>query len=142
MKYSKNFERDYAWFLKYKDQFDFDGASDTKDKVIYNSDGKDAKYCFYLYDSQGKVIPTNEPELLFELHKCKGSINFHIKMWAEGRADGTLPLVELSQRKCISMYPEYELDDNIKDYEAEYELLDWMVEAVEKQKYKYYGKVF
>lgn len=119
-KYSPNFERDYTWYLKYKDVFTFDGTLHTSDKVKYDEKGKDAKYCFYIFDSRGKVIPTNEPELLFQIHKCKGSINFNIKMWAEDRGKGWLSKLEF--------------DEIVK----EYELLDWMVEAVEKQKVKYY----
>lgn len=119
-RYSSNFERDYNWYLKHKGNFTFDGTLDTSDKVVFNENGKDAKYCFYVFDSQGKVIPTNEPELLFQIYKCKGSINFNIKMWAEDRGKGLLGKGEFN---CI-----------IK----EYELLDWMIDAVEKQKLKYY----
>lgn len=120
MKYSKNFERDYDWYLKYKDSFDFDGSIDTSDKVIYDENGKTAKECFYRYDSMGKILPTSEPELLFKIYKCKGSINFNIKMWAEDRAKGYLPKI------------------NFQDIINEFELLPWMVEAVEKQKFYYY----
>lgn len=121
MKYSKNFERDYNWYLKYKDRYTFDGTIDTADKVRVDlENGKSAKECFYVYDSRGKVIPTSEPELLFQIHKCKGSINFNIKMWAEDRAKGYLPGLLF--------------DEMIE----ELELMDWMVEAVEKQKYRYW----
>lgn len=119
IKYSNNFNRDYNWYLKYKDVFNFDGSYDKnlKENLIT---GKTAKECFYKFDSNGKLIPTKQLNLLKQIFKCKGSINFHIKMWAEGRADGTLPKLDF--------------DSIIK----EYELLDWMIEAVEKQKYKYY----
>lgn len=119
-KYSSNFERDYTWYLKYKDIFTFDGSLNTSDKVIYDENGGDAKYCFYKFDSRGKIIPTKEPELLYQIHKCKGSINFNIKMWAEDRGKGLL---------C-----KLDFEEIIK----EYELLEWMMDAVEKQKLKYY----
>jgi hypothetical protein len=35
MKYSNNFERDYNWYLKWKDIFNFSG-SDDEDKVIFD----------------------------------------------------------------------------------------------------------
>lgn len=92
----------------------------TEDKVIYSEEGKSAKECFYKLDTQGKVIPTNEPELLLQLHKCKGSINFNIKMWAESRGKGELGSIEF------------------QEISKELELLPWMIEAVERQKYKYY----
>lgn len=122
MKYSIGFERDYNWFLKYKDEFAFDGAIDTGDKVVFNKNGKSAKECFFLFDSRGKIVPTNESNLLFQLHKAKGAINFQIKIWAEDRASGVLPKIEFA--KIIE----------------EFELLPWMIEATERQKYKYYDQ--
>ena len=112
MKYSKNFERDYEWYLKYKNIFTFDGNMNTSDKVIFSENGKSAKECFYIQDSQGKIVSTNEPELLFQLYKCKGSINFHIKMWVEGIAEGV---------------------SNINEFIVEFELLEWMIKAIENQ---------
>ena len=125
MKYSKSFERDYNWYRQHESFFDFDGVNvyyNNKGQSVinFNSDGKTAKESFYLYDCQGKITETKEPELLEKLFKTKGSINFHIKMWAESRADGTLPRVQFNEI--------------IK----EYDLLDWMVKAVENQKFKYY----
>lgn len=117
MKYSKNFERDYDWYLKYKEVFTFSGSPRKKIKEggLYS-----AKEAFYLYDSQGKLNPCTETDLLQQILLCKESINFHIKQWSEDRAKGYLPKTEF--------------DSIIK----EYELLDWMVNAVERQKYKHY----
>lgn len=112
MKYSKNFERDFAWYLKYKDIFTFDGNANTSDKIIFSETGKSAKECFYIYDSQGKIIPTNDFELLFQLHKAKGSINFQIKEWCAGIKEGTFI---------------------INEFIEEFELLDWMIKAIENQ---------
>ena len=118
MKYSKNFERDFEWYVKYSSVFIFDGSFNKE--IKYNSSGHSAKYCFYKFDSEGKLLDTTEPELLSLVFKCKGSINFMIKEWAQDRAKGYLPKIEFE--KIIE----------------EYELLPWMVEAVERQKYKYY----
>lgn len=120
MRYSENFERDYAWYPKYRAIFNFDGTADTIDKIIFNKDGKSAKECFYIFDSRGRVLPTNEPQLLYDIFRCKGSINFNIKMWAESRGKGELGLIDF------------------KYIIGEFELLSWMIEAVEKQKLKYY----
>lgn len=117
MKFSKNFERDYSWYLKYKDTFIFSGSPPKK---IETGNKYSAKEAFYLYDSQGKLVPTSEPELLQQIFKCKESINFQIKEWTQDRAKGYLPKIEF--QKIIK----------------EFELLPWMVEAVENQKYKYY----
>jgi hypothetical protein len=120
IKYSGNFERDYNWFLRYKDIFNFDGTDSTADKIIYSDTGASAKDCFYKYDTHGKIIATKEPELLFQIHKCKGSINFNIKAWAEDRGKGCLGRNEFNE---IAKY---------------LELLPWMIEAVERQKTQYY----
>lgn len=120
MKYSKNFERDYAWYLKYKDIFTFDGSPNRLLNVDLEN-GYNAKHCFYILDSTGKLLPTNEPRLLSELLKCKGSINFHIKMWSEGVYEGI---------------------SNINEFIKEFELLDWMVKAIENQlKRKYENRI-
>lgn len=121
MKYSESFERDWNWYYKYRNIFTFDGSYDRI--LSYDEfEGYNAKHCFYILDSKGKVLQTNEPRLLTEILKCKGSINLHIKMWAEDRAKGILPKIEFE--KIIE----------------EFELLPWMTEAVEKQKFKYYDK--
>lgn len=129
MKYSKNFERDFEWYSKWCEEFNFDGNFDyfnkKGDKLIqFDENGMSAKKTFYLYDSNGKIVKTNEPELLKKLYRCKASINLNIKMWAEDRAKGVLPKILF--------------EDVIK----EFELLDWMIEAVEKQKVKYYETIF
>jgi hypothetical protein len=111
MKYSKNFERDYNWYLKYKDIFTFDGSPNRLLNIDLEN-GYNAKHCFYILDSTGKLLSTNEPRLLSELLKCKGSINFHIKMWVEGIAEGI---------------------SNINEFIEEFELLDWMIKAIENQ---------
>ena len=59
-------------------------------------------------------------------------------MWAESRVDGTLPLCLFSQRIAKEKYSNYKFNDDIIDMETELELLPWMVEAVENQKFKFY----
>ena len=138
MKYSKNFERDYNWYLKYKNVFTFSGSPK---KEIKQGNKYTAKEAFYLYDTQGKVVDTTEPELLKQIFKCKESINFQIKQWSEARAEETLYDFELNNTiddklrvlEWVNEKPVY-----FKDMKSQYELLDWMAEAVEKQKYKYY----
>ena len=117
MKYSEAFERDYDFYMSMLNIMDFDGSLN---KVIESDTlGRSAKEAFYLFDSQGKTVPTSEPKLLSKLFKTKGSVNFHIKMYAQGRADMTMVKEEL---------------DNIC---TEFNAPDWFKEAVENQKYKY-----
>ena len=128
MKYSKNFDRDYNWYLSVSDVFSFDGTKDYYNKkgielIQFDENGKTAKECFYLYDTNGLIKPTKEPKELKTLLKTKGSVNLHIKMYAEDRAKGYLPKIEF--------------DEIIK----EFDLPKWFIKAVEKQKYKYYGAV-
>lgn len=82
MKYSKNFERDYKWYLSVSDIFSFDGTKDYCNKkgidlIQFDKAGKSAKECFYLYDTMGVIKPTCEPEELESLLKTKGSVNLH-----------------------------------------------------------------
>ncbi len=125
MKYSKKFEQDYQWYKSVSDKFNFDGqvnyhSKKGEDLIQYDVEGKSAKECFFLYDSQGKIEKTNEPEELKILLRTKGSVNLHIKMYAESRADGTLP-------KLL-------FQDIIKEINPP----EWFITAVENQKYKYY----
>src|SRR5690348_16365156 len=135
MKYSKRFERDYDFYIKNLDFFDFCGKKDSEfvDKngnslVVFDDDGVSAKEAFYGYESFGKILKTKEADLLLRLHKCKASINLHIEMWSEGRAEGTLPRIEFDTFAKASGF------------------LKWIVKAVESQKWKVlekkYGKGF
>jgi hypothetical protein len=127
MKYSNKFERDYKWYLSVSDIFYFDGIKDYYSKkgielIQFDENGKTAKECFYLYDTNGIVKPTFQPTELKTLLKTKGSVNLHIKMYAEDRAKGYLPKIEF-EKIC-----------------NEYNLPKWFIDAVENQKKKYYLK--
>jgi hypothetical protein len=119
MKYSIKFERDYNFYLNNINNFTFSGSL-NRTLLIDLDKGLSAKECFYKLDSTGMLFPTKEPDLLFKIFKCKESVNFQIKEWSKDRAKGYLPKIEF--------------DEIVK----EYNLLDWIIKAVEQQKYKYY----
>lgn len=121
MKYSKKYERDYEFYYSQRNVFNFCGTLTPKYTAVFDENGKSAKEVFYMIDSQGKNLPTNEPELLNELLLCKASINFQIKQWGEGRAKGITSLYELTE-----------------EYKNQYNLPEWVIVAVEKQKEKWY----
>ena len=100
-KYSNNFERDYEFYLKNKDIFIFYGNGFPKFKAKASPSGISAKEAFYWIESNGQNKPTREPDLLNELLACKASVNFNIKMWAEGLAERTLTLEELEGNKYL-----------------------------------------
>ena len=118
-RYSPGFERDYLFYLSNICNFSFAGTMQPKYKAIPDPQGISAKEAFFFIDSSGKNKPCREPELLDSILLCKASVNFHIKMWAEGRAEGTIATHELR-----------------KDYKEEFGLPDWVIDAVEKQKTK------
>lgn len=106
------------------DFFNFDGCGhyfNNKgiDLIQYDVNGLSAKECFYIFDSQGRIEKTKEPEKLEQLYKTKGSVNLHIKMYAEDRAKGYLPKIEFQEI--------------IKEIKAP----EWFEKAVENQKIKY-----
>jgi len=128
LKYSTKFNRDYNWYLSVSHIFSFDGSKDYFNKkgidiVQFDKNGKTAKECFYLYDSSGIINPTCEPDELATLLKTKGSVNLHIKMYAEDRARGYLPKREFD-KIC-----------------SEYKLPDWFIDAVQNQKKKYKAQI-
>lgn len=122
MKYTKNFDRDFDWYLSVRHDFSFSGS--IGEEILYSKNGVDGKEAFLLLDSQGKRVATRHPNILKSLLKTKGGVNLHIKMYAEDRASGTLPkdlfyIEIIKPLKCP----------------------DWFVEAVEQQKYKYYKNI-
>lgn len=162
-KYSDNFERDYKFYFENIKHFHFCGTLTPKFEAIADDKGKTAKEVFYLIDSTGKNHPTCEPKLLNELLTCKASVNFHIKQWAEGRADGTLPFCEFAgngetlewengnpvYHKCMAIrygFPEWVIKavemQKIKLLEADKTKPDWFKHEVQKQKEKYSDKGF
>lgn len=125
IKYSLKFENDYNWYKLVSDKFNFDGCGYYFNKkgidlIQPDENGLTAKECFYRYDSEGKIFKTKEPEELELLLKTKGSVNLHIKMFAEDRAKGYLP--------------KYEFDKIVEELNPP----KWFVDAVENQKFKYY----
>lgn len=143
MKYSQRFNEDYGWYLKNKDIFKFCGkAPPFTDRLGNNlvvpdlEKGKSSKECFYVFDSTGKIIATREPELLFEILRCKAGINWQIKQWAEGLINPFLdaPLFDSDKLKsdrakiCFALYVEFK-----EVIIPEFDLLKWQIEAVYNQ---------
>lgn len=110
------------WLLIVSDDFIFTGSSPAKYWYPYAKDGMPALEAFHLIESRGfpKRLAVSEPEKLQKLLRTKAAINMQIKLWAEGRADGTLP------------------KDELRSILEEYKAPQWVFEAVENQKYKYY----
>jgi len=142
-KYSDNFERDYKFYFENIKHFNFCGTSTPKFKAIADDKGKEAKEVFYLIDSTGKNHPCYEPKLLNELLTCKASVNFYIKQWAEGRADGTLPYSEFAgDGETLEWEVKEENGKKIPipiysgSMAKKYGFPDWVIDAAEKQKNK------
>jgi len=93
MKFNKNFETDYDFYLNSINIFNTLGYKICKN--IFDANGFSAKECFYHLDSSGKILPCNDLDLLKKLLNCKASVNLQIKMWAEGVADFTLNAHEI-----------------------------------------------
>lgn len=140
MKYSASNERDFKFYLSNRHEFNFCGTSDadSRFKPVYDKNGVDGKKAFFSIENNGKNIPTKHPNILSALLLSKASVNFNIKMWAEGRAEGTLPLIEFSQRTAIDKYPHLEIEFDGNDMETKMKLPKWVVTAVENSKSQFY----
>jgi len=124
MKFKDSFNRDFSFYLSVRNTYNFDGVSEYFNKkgehiVQYDKNGISGKQAFYWFDSNGLIKPTKHPNILKTLLKVKGSVNLHIKLYAEDRAKGILTRPELIEI-C-------------KQYNAP----EWFWSAVETQKYKY-----
>ena len=102
--------------MRMRHKFTFDAGNNRE--VIFDKKGIDGKKAFYLLDSTGKLPPTKHPNLVKALLTTKGSVNFHIKMYAEDRVSGLLNLFEF-RGMCIK-----------------FGAPEWFYFAVEKQKNK------
>jgi hypothetical protein len=139
MKYTENYQRDYEFYLGNRHVFNFSGK--TEITLIADKNGKTAKEVFYMIDTHGKNASCCEPELLSELLKCKASVNLHIKMWAEDRANGRLTGYEFFGDGETLEWEEKIVDGEravtpIKKQSIakELDLPEWVIKAVELQK--------
>ena len=131
MRYSKKFKRDWGLYLRIKDDYKFCGSDEPQIKLERFPDdpnGKDAKECFYLMDSQGKYEPCKEKQLLFEILRCKASLNWQIKQWAEAQA---LEFVDQPSLVTIVMCKNF-----LDEIQAERDFPKWVIDAVERQRNK------
>lgn len=101
MKYSRAFERDYAFYHQNVDSFDFAGK--IVPMPLADKRGLSAKRCFFMFDSTGELLPCREPELLRRLFVCKASVNLNIRLWMKGLMQEVLFPAELE-----SMLAEYD----------------------------------
>jgi hypothetical protein len=118
MKYSIRFNQDYEFYLSNIDKLDFCGSQ--VDLVAVGD--KDVKRAFFDWDSQGKLTNCDTPELLRKLMITKKSVNLHIKMWAEGRLEMTLP-------RC-----------DWEEIQRDFNLPEWAIKACDNQMSKIYNK--
>jgi len=123
-KYNSNFERDVKWYLSVRHKFNFDGCAFYYHKqgepvIKHSNRGVSGIEAFFQYDSNGKVVETKHPNILHTLLKTKGSVNLHIKMYAEDRAACNFSKIEF-RALCIQLKSP-----------------NWFREAVENQKWKY-----
>jgi hypothetical protein len=139
MKYTENYQRDYEFYLGNRHNFKFSGKVEIT--PIFDKNGKTAKEVFYMIDTHGKNAPCCEPELLSELLKCKASVNLHIKMWAEDRANGRLTGFEffgdgetLEWEEKIVNGERLATPIKKQSIAKELDLPEWVIKAVELKK--------
>jgi hypothetical protein len=94
-RYKPGFLRDWAFYTSNLDYFSFSGSAPPA--VAHDPHGPDAQRAFHAYDSRGVLVSTSEPDLLRRVLVCKASVNLHIRMWAEGIAEGTMWPSDLAQ---------------------------------------------
>jgi hypothetical protein len=110
-----------TWERGKNQKYDYVLQAYTEPMIVHDVNGVDAFDAFIAIDSYGTAKPTRHPRLLENMLRTKASLNLHIQMYAQDRANGRLPKV-LFQSEIVEPF----------------EFLPWMVEAVENQKVKYY----
>lgn len=92
-KYSRAYQRDFEFYSANVGRFAFCGRS----VPVPDRGSMTVKKAFLVYDSQGKLMPCVDPASLAALIACKASVNFHIKLWAQGVKQGVLGGPELRE---------------------------------------------
>lgn len=105
MRYSEQFERDFQWLLSMRHIFDFDGKGLAV--IPFDKNGVTGKEAFRRYDSQGKIVPTRHPNIVQSLIRTKGSANLHVKQYAQGAVEGTIPHAEVREYLRLFGAPEW-----------------------------------
>ncbi len=95
IKFSKRFLDDYVFYNRIAPYFKFSGKP-MRHTLISSKHGMSAQEAFYVMETFGDNAPCREIKRLRTVLKAKAGINFQIKEWAVGRADGTLPKCEFS----------------------------------------------
>jgi len=120
LKLKQSFIDDCAWYLSISSEINFTGSTDSY-SYSYDKNALSALDSFYTIESKGRKAITHcsEPEKLQILLHTKTAVSMQIKLWTEGRVDGTLPLEEFINT-C-----------------KEFKVPKWVFIAVETQKWNY-----
>jgi len=108
-KYSKNFERDWAFYTKapkvvgcalmYKGM--------RWDRFL-DPNGVDPKHAFYVYDSTGKMINNTDPDTVCSALACKGlGMQITVENWAEDTISGLVFPDEIKQWIDVDQMPSW-----------------------------------
>lgn len=118
-KYSNSFNRDWLFLIANMRKFIFSGVDIIK--FPHSLHGVDAKRAFQAYDSEGIISRTKHPKVVGMAINCKKSINFHLKLWAEGYND------------CLIGRDEY-----LKEFLGA--VPEWVNDSFVNQRFKHYKK--
>ena len=124
MKYSKRFEEDFELYYRLRYDFTFAPFDVLKNRPWLEPLGDiDIKQAFFQFDTHGKLFAIANKSELVQTVAAKASLNFHIKQYADSRAKGWMGHEELLE------------------IQQHYDLPEWFVIAVERQRVKYYKDI-
>ncbi len=141
MKISAANKRDFIFYFKNRNRFNFSGTLENSYEPIYDRQAIGGIEAFFKIENNGgklfpeirpgvKGVRTKHQRLLETLLLSKASVNFNIKAWAEDRAKGYLPKVLFNGKDTNG--------NTIKGFEtnniiAEFNCPKWVEQAVENQ---------
>ena len=91
--------------------------------LLFNPDGADALTAFYQFDTHGKRIQCQQPDVVARWIGIKKSIHFHIKEWLAGYREGTFSAAEIEECIdvfCLPVYAAKELRQAFTAYADDY----------------------
>lgn len=128
MKYSKNYDETFSFYLNNKKTLTF-CPFDIPD-IKFDPKGVDGKYAFYIFESQGKLLPTKHVRIFKNVFRFKCSLNFHIKMWSESCWKFGMPNYDELMTTFINP-PEW-VGKHFKNMLIENRYIDYMEKKIEK----------
>ncbi len=102
-------------------------------QISWNSEGYSGRECFKTWDTDGRMIVTREPYIMFQVMSGKKLLNLTIKQWSQGINDGVFCLGEFQEE--FTWLPEWVWDSVRGQMKIQYKPWEfrWNIDLLRKK---------